>query len=308
MTSRFGEAEIIRQVAQRFAGLSHGVQVGIGDDAAVLDIEEPISQLLTTDTLIEGVHFDLRYMSLADVGYKALAVNLSDINAMGGESSVALGTLGVPRGATVEDIDALLDGIADALPLCRDAGQQCSLIGGDTVAAPQWIIGFTVVGQVTGQPLLRSGARVGDEVWHSGELGLSGVGLQVLQQTVGPAPARPAVETATVVMCRPYAATTAQAHVRPTPPLALGPWLQRSGLATAAQDLSDSLSQVALQLARASGMAIELDSPRGRPKGDKRQRTRAKLVEAGFQTCGRQAEGDFAAIGGGHLVSVEIEI
>jgi len=56
MTSRFGEAEIIRQVAQRFAGLSHGVQVGIGDDAAVLDIEEPISQLLTTDTLIEGVH------------------------------------------------------------------------------------------------------------------------------------------------------------------------------------------------------------------------------------------------------------
>ena len=194
--------------------------------------------LITTDTLIEGVHFDLGYMTLADVGYKALAVNMSDINAMGGECAAALGTLGVPKSATCEDVEALLDGMAAALQLCRHAGQQCELVGGDTVAAPQWMIGFTALGGVDGKPLLRSGGKPGDVVWHSGTLGLSGVGFEQLRRN---------------------GSTTTTAHARPAPPLSLGPWLQRRGYATAAQDISDSLSQVALQLADASGAGIELD-------------------------------------------------
>lgn len=239
MGERFAtEAWIIRRVAERFGAHGSGVELGIGDDAAVLKSPPGLNQLVTTDTLIEGVHFDLSYMSLADVGYKALAVNLSDINAMGGESVAAVGTLGVPKGAAESDIDALLDGVEDALRMCSNAGQPCALIGGDTVVAPQWIVGFTVIGKVEGKPLLRSGAKPGDIIWHSGTLGLSGVGFERLRRG---------------------RAAASSAHVRPVPPLALGPWLQGGGYATAAQDLSDSLSQVALQLARASGVGIELD-------------------------------------------------
>jgi thiamine-monophosphate kinase len=224
-------------VVERFDAASRRVEVGIGDDAAVLDLLTG-RQLITTDTLIEGVHFDLRYMSLSHVGYKALAVNLSDINAMGGKSFAALGTLGVPKRATESDIDELLDGIADALKLCRAAGRECTLIGGDTVASPQWMVGFTVLGNVTGQPLLRSGAKPGDIVWHSGTLGLSGVEFEQLRKGHQP---------------------SGNSHRRPVPPLELGPWLQEHAAASAAQDLSDSLSQVVLQLGQASGVGIELD-------------------------------------------------
>ncbi|MDQ3023069.1 MAG: thiamine-phosphate kinase [bacterium] len=253
------EAEIILLVAQRFNKSSDFLEVGIGDDTAVLksQLSATARHLLTTDTLIEGVHFDLRYMSLSDVGYKALAVNLSDINAMGGVSSFALGTLGVPRDATTADIDALLDGIEDALALCAQAGQQCSVIGGDTVSAPQWTVGFTVMGQVDGMPLLRSGASVGDDLWHSGTLGLSGIGWQRLASNAGAKHASP--ETCSVEAGRAGVTPMVEAHIRPAPPLALGPWLQQNGIATAAQDLSDSLSQVSLQLAAASGVGVEFD-------------------------------------------------
>lgn len=264
-TGRLSEHEAIRRAVLRLGGGSDPrVEVGIGDDAAVVRLDG--RQIVTTDLLVEGVHFDLRYMSLADVGYKALAVNLSDVNAMGGQSTLALGQLGIPRTATAAEVDALLDGVAAAVALAQHAGQRIRLIGGDTVAAPQWIAGFTVVGEPAGEPLLRSGARPGDLLWHSGELGLSTLGLHQLWGAVGVPPARPAgatgnkgVRASAPANQRPETAALPSIHLRPQSPLRLGPWLAQPGRATAAQDLSDSLSQVVCQLAAASGVGLRLD-------------------------------------------------
>jgi thiamine-monophosphate kinase len=176
-------------------------------------------------------------MSPADVGYKALAVNLSDLAAMGAEPCEAFGVLGVPPSATVEQLDGLLAGIRDLAEASR-----IRLAGGDTVAAPQWIIGFTVTGRVKGTGLPRSAARPGDLLWHSGELGLSQRGLELLEQGA-----------------RDPENSCIRAHARPRPQLELGRFLLDSGLASACIDLSDSLSQCALQLARASGVGLELD-------------------------------------------------
>lgn len=234
----YSEREIIALLSRRVAAHGNVVSTGIGDDAAVLKLPgtSGLSQVVTTDLLVEGIHFDRRYMGPADIGYKALAVNLSDIAAMGAEPAAAFGCLGLPPGFTKADADALLDGVAAA---CEDGG--VSLAGGDTVAAHQLLIGFTVLGTVAGAPLLRSGARPGDLLWHSGSLGLSEAGRLLL------ASGQPCPEEMST------------AHLRPRAQLELGRWLQQQGLATACIDLSDSLSQCLLQLAEASGVGLELD-------------------------------------------------
>jgi thiamine-monophosphate kinase len=244
--STLSEAGVIEAIAQRFAYRDPRVLVGLGDDAAVVRLGElagsakrlnAANLVYTTDLLIETVHFSLRYMSLADVGYKALAVNLSDIAAMGAAPCFALGNLGIPYGARGSQVRELLDGVAQAAQLCG-----VELIGGDTVAAPQWVVGFMVVGEVPGPPLLRRGARPGDIVWHTGGLGLSQTGLHLLWGGVADAPE-----------------ALRLAHARPAPQLAFAQSLQRGGLATAALDLSDSLAQCALLLAQASGVGLLLD-------------------------------------------------
>lgn len=240
------ETDIISAIMRRFRAQDPRILTGLGDDCALVrpgglaDSARRLNAadvLLTTDLLIEGVHFSLKYMSLEDVGFKAFAVNLSDIAAMGGSPRYALGNLGIPRHATGQQVNELLDGVAAAL---RTADVE--LVGGDTVAAPQWVVGFTVTGEVPGPPLLRSGASPGDIVWHSGALGLSQVGLHQLWS--GEAGG---------------AAQTLLAHLRPQPQLALGQALRHSGLASAALDLSDSLAQCALLLASASQVGLLLD-------------------------------------------------
>ncbi|MCH7472669.1 thiamine-phosphate kinase, partial [bacterium] len=226
------------------------VIVGLGDDAAVLRAAASDSArrlnlahlVLTTDLMIETVHFSRRYMSLSDIGYKALAVSLSDLAAMGAKPTFALGSLGLPPGTTGSEVDQLLRGVQEAVKL---GGVQ--LIGGDTVAAPQWTIGFTALGEVKGKPLLRSGARPGDTVWHGGGLGLSQVGLHRLWQgekCSGP---------------------ERDAHARPVPQLELGSFLASEGLASACLDTSDSLSQCLLQLAGASGVGLAINLAKSMP-------------------------------------------
>ena len=242
-----GERAIIRLIEERFMCANSQVIVGLGDDAAVLRQTGaagaaagtgPADLIATSDLLVEGVHFRLDWMSLADAGYKALAANISDIAAMGGLPRYALGAVGVPHGTSGAEIEALLDGVAEAAGPCGVA-----LIGGDTVAAPQWILGFTVLGETTGRALKRSGASPGDNLWHSGALGLSETGLHVLCGGLDPARFPASVS----------------AHRRPSPQVALGQWLQREGLASACLDTSDSLAQCALLLAEASGVGLRLD-------------------------------------------------
>jgi thiamine-monophosphate kinase len=231
----YTEREIIARLARRFGQAGAGVSTGIGDDAAVLELPGSAGrfQVVTTDLLVEGIHFDRRYMSPADIGYKALAVNLSDIAAMGAVPTAAFGCLGLPGGFAKADADALIDGVEQA---CRESG--VSLAGGDTVGAHALLIGFTVLGIVEGKPLLRSGAQPGDLVWHSGSLGLSEAGRMLLSAG-GDCPG-----------------SLAAAHRRPAARLELGRWLQQHHLATACIDLSDSLSTCLTQLADASGTGL----------------------------------------------------
>jgi len=262
------ESGVIARLRQRFSSADRRLLVGMGDDAAVLRFgDAPASGLklnsadivVTCDLAIEGVHFSLRYMSLADVGYKTLAMNLSDLAAMGALPAFAFGCLGLPRGVTAAQVDALLDGVDEAARLGGIA-----LAGGDTVAAPQWVIGFTLLGELRGRPLKRAGARPGDILWHSGKLGLSQVGLHELwagHVPVADADDLPDSGSDEHVgsTYSPPATAAIRAHCRPVPQLELGRWLQRHELASACLDLSDSLSQCLLLLAEASGVGLALN-------------------------------------------------
>jgi thiamine-monophosphate kinase len=241
---RLSERAIIARIMQRFAKPDPDVLVGLGDDAAQVRLNfharpgglSQIHLLTAADMLVEGSHFDRRYVSLADAGYKALAVNVSDIAAMGGAPHSALASVGVPPDAREADIEELLDGLEAA---AQDF--HVRLVGGDTVVAPQWVLAVSVTGESRERALRRHGAQPGDVLWHSGALGLSQTGLHLLWGGL-PAPA-----------------AARQAHLRPRPPVELGLFLQETGLATACLDLSDTLSQCAVLLAEASGVGLRLD-------------------------------------------------
>jgi len=229
-----GEFDLIRRFFQRPAAA--GVEVGVGDDCAVL-VPTPGSRwLVSSDMLVEGRHF-LSTVDAARLGHKALAVNLSDLAACGATPRGFMLALALPRAD-----EAWLDGFSRGLLALADA-QGCPLIGGDTTQGPLNIC-ITVFGEAPpGQALLRSGARVGDEIWVSGQLGDARLALEVFRGTV--ALAGDDFERVRVAM------------EQPTPRLALGQALR--GIATAALDISDGLLGDLGHLLAASGVGARLD-------------------------------------------------
>ncbi len=169
----FGLVERIRRIAHACPG---SVVLGIGDDAAVLEPAAGFQTLLTTDAMVEGRHFVLTYTPLEDLGWKLLAVNISDIAAMGGIPKAALITLGLPGKWTVEDVDRLY------LGLNQCAGKyQCTLAGGDIVSSEKAFLSLVLWGEVeSGKWIPRGGARKGDRICVTGRLGSARVGLEVL--------------------------------------------------------------------------------------------------------------------------------
>src|SRR5512135_2998343 len=153
------ETALIEALSRKFGPPPPGVVLGIGDDCAALSLDGADYLLWTVDTLVEGVHFDLSYTTLAQLGWKALAVNLSDIAAMGGEPGPALLSLGWPPERDPALALELADGLAKAGREYRVA-----IIGGDTVASPERLaLTITLTGSVPARQLLkRAGARVGD--------------------------------------------------------------------------------------------------------------------------------------------------
>ena len=166
--SQLGEFGLIARIARKEPALSSTI-VGIGDDCAVIGL--PVNdkyQLVTTDALIENVHFRRRGLSFFHLGRKALAANISDIAAMGGWPTHALITLGLPGTISVQAVDALyrgLDSLARAFKV--------DIVGGDTVASPKGlVISITLLGEVEKKNLLlRSGARPGDLICVTGKFG-----------------------------------------------------------------------------------------------------------------------------------------
>ncbi len=155
---------------------ARGIRLGIGDDAAVLHTKDPL--IWTVDSQFEGVHFDRRWLSLADVGYRAFQAAASDVAAMGADPLAALSSLALPSGFTDSELERLIKGQAEAAALC-----ECPVIGGNLTKATELSLTTTLVGSAK-KPLLRSAAKVGDELWLVGEVGLAAAGLLALQRGV----------------------------------------------------------------------------------------------------------------------------
>ena len=206
----------------------------IGDDAAVVAVP-PGDLLLTADAVVSGVHFDLDLVGIDDVGWKALAVNVSDVAAMGGRPLHALVTVAGPLGEI--DVDGLYDGLLAAADVFA-----CPVVGGDLVAAPVLMVSVAVTGTLDGgPPLLRSGAAPGDLLFVTGPLGSSAAGRELLRSGRGG-----------------EAPDLALAHRRPRARVAEGRTARTAG-ATAMIDLSDGLASDVRHVAEASGVGIALD-------------------------------------------------
>src|SRR5215470_6406079 len=163
---RLTEFALIRALRGR-ARRAPGVRVGIGDDCAVLEAPGGGLLLATTDLLIEDVHFRRRYAEPADIGWKALAVNVSDIASMGGAPRWALVALACPDGTTMSEVEAFYQGVSAV-----NEAYGGTVVGGDTSTSPAgWVINITLLGEASRAPLLRSGARSGDVVAVTGDLG-----------------------------------------------------------------------------------------------------------------------------------------
>ncbi len=240
-----GEAALIERIRQRVPTAPDWVLVGIGDDAAVVEPQRGTLDVLTTDTLVEGVHFDHAFVSPWDLGHKTLAVNLSDLAAMGAAPRVALLSLVLPATMAAPALDALIDGM---LALADQHG--VALVGGNiTRSTGPLMLGVTAVGSVRRRRVLtRAGGHPGDELWVTGAVGAGAAGLACLQRD----PSGPAASD------RDLAACVAQ-YRHPEPRVRIGMLLGRNKAARAAVDLSDGLADGLRQLTSSSGVGATVD-------------------------------------------------
>ena len=176
--SSLGEFGIIDRIAKNFDSKVSSTIKGIGDDAAVIDVENHY-QLISTDCLMESIHFDLRYVPLKHLGYKAVAVNVSDIAAMNGIPTQITVNLGVSPRFTLEAIDELYKGIKLACEAFN-----VDLVGGDTSSSPSGLfISVTAIGKVEKENVVyRNGAKENDIICTTGDLGGAFIGLNILER------------------------------------------------------------------------------------------------------------------------------
>jgi thiamine-monophosphate kinase len=258
-----GEAGLLAELARR------GLVVRIEDDVAVLDG----GVVVTQDALVEGVHFRLAWTSFRDLGFKAAAVNLSDLAAAGADPEALVVTLAAPRDTAVEDVVALYEGLAEAGVPVR---------GGDTTASERLVLSVTAIGRSERVPG-RGGARPGDLLVVTGRLGGSAAGLRALEDG----------------RTSPHVAT----HLRPPLRLAEGRELART--AHALMDISDGLAADVPRLAAASGVRCVVDleripradgvSPEDAAGGGEDYELLAAVGEPGrFTIVGRVEEGEGA--------------
>ncbi|MCM3779039.1 thiamine-phosphate kinase [Microbacterium hydrocarbonoxydans] len=246
------EGEILRAILARTSQASHTL-IGPGDDAAVIAAPSG-SVVATTDTLVHGPDFRLAWSSGFDLGWKAAAVNLADVAAMGARPTALLVALAVPRDLRLAFVECLADGFREA---CAALAPGCAVVGGDLTVSDVLTVAVTALGDLEGRaPITRSGARPGDTVAVAGELGHAAQGLQLLFGRFRDGETPVPVDAA-VLGDGDRAALDAQ--LRPSPPIGLGPMAAIAG-ASAMMDVSDGLALDARRMAAASGVTIDLSA------------------------------------------------
>ena len=247
--SALGEFGLIERIASR-VHLQHASSVkGIGDDAAVFD-PKGLHQVVTTDMLVEGVHFDLGYVPLKHLGYKAVVVNVSDILAMNAEPRQITVAIALSNRFPVEAIDELYEGM---LLACKNYG--VDLVGGDTCSSPSGlVISVTAIGEAEKEDLVyRSGAQDNDLLAVSGDLGGAYMGLQVLEREKAvfkETGAQPELGGNDYILER---------QLKPEARTDIIELLAKLGVKpTAMIDISDGLASEAIHIARNSGVGVRI--------------------------------------------------
>ncbi|MFN8391531.1 MAG: thiamine-phosphate kinase [Bdellovibrionota bacterium] len=269
----FGLIALVAELGKR--PLPHGV-VGIGDDCAVVPVSlfggnGETSVVITTDTMVENRHFQWELINAFDLGWRLLAVNLSDVAAMGGVPRFALVSLQLRSDLPAALVQALYRGIEDLAKL-----HNVHMIGGNTTQGTECAFTVTVFGVAPGLPLLRNGARPGDDVWVTGTLGSAGAGLtKLLART--PENEIPAELVAS--------------FRKPIPRVSFGRSLGERKLATAMIDVSDGLFQDLGHITDSSGVGAEIDLDRAPVSPE----TLAVLSKMAACTCGDDYELLFTA-------------
>ena len=236
------ESELIERIRRLLPPAPDWLVVGIGDDAAVVVPARNRLEVLTVDAIVEGVHFDPAFTPPAAVGHRALAVNLSDLAAMGAEPRLALLSFALPADYACADFESLVTALA---ALARQHGVHVA--GGNLTRSPgPLMIDVTLAGAVKRrQALTRGGARPGDEIYVSGSIGAAAAGLEILRKPGLKGPA--------------YAECTAR-YLFPEPRVRLGLALARNRAATACVDLSDGLGDGVRRIAEASAVGAVIEA------------------------------------------------
>lgn len=255
--SEIGEFGLIGRLRDRLGEPdAPGLLQGIGDDAAVYRVGDGPDgkarvHVVTTDALVEGVHFDRTYLPMEALGAKALAVNVSDVVAMNAEPRYATVALGLPNNVSVEQAEALYDGFARAAETYGLA-----VVGGDVTASARLVLSITVVGEAAESDVVyRHGAEPGDVLCVTGDLGASAAGLRVLLQ--GKAEFERGEQPDLSGFAR-----VVERHLAPRARLdVIRAWREADFRPHALIDLSDGLASEAHHIARASGVGVRLDAP-----------------------------------------------
>ena len=249
--AELSERQLLARVLAVLGGSSRAL-VGPGDDAAVLAVDDG-RVVASTDTLVHGPDFRLAWTGGYDLGFKAAAVNLADIAAMGARPTALLVALTLPEDTSVAFVEDIARGLRDA---CAELAPDCAVEGGDLTASDTLAIAVTALGVLDGRaPVKRSGARPGDVVAVAGTLGEAARGLAVLFGRFRDGDGVPVPVEPDLLDEAERAALAAQ--LRPRPPVGAGVAAARAG-ATAMMDVSDGLVLDATRMAESSGVTIAL--------------------------------------------------
>ena len=228
------ERKLIAQIRRRLRSKNRQVALGIGDDCAILRVPPGDEILVTTDFSLEGVHFRREWQSPECIGHRCLVRGLSDIAAMGGHPIAAFLSIALPPGVPQDWVDRFFVGLQSLARKYR-----VELAGGDTAQSPSGVLAdIVVVGSVEkGTALRRSGAKAGDQIYVTGELGESAATLQLLTQ-----------------------GRVSRGDVFPKPRISAGEWLRKHRLASSAIDISDGVSTDLSHLCAESRMGAVIDA------------------------------------------------